>query len=131
MELIAKQLKSEIDFIVKTEDTGSNGALHICRILRELTDMHDHFVISTFGDLGIYKHLNTTYRLDMTGKAKKGDEIRIEAKAAVSRGYSVDITITVYNTRRKNVIARGRFVFELQNAGKERTTLVTDHLMAI
>ncbi len=120
MEHITKQLKSGTEFIVGKEDTNDRGALHICRILRELTGIYDQFVINAFGDLGYYKLLNSSYRLDLTGQAAQGDHIRLDATANVNPGRSVDISVAVYRIGRKpTAIASGHFVFTLQKARKE------------
>lgn len=115
MERIKQQIHSAIEFIVNDEDTNDKGALHLCRILHELTGIYDRFVILTFGDLSYYTVLNSSYHLDFTGQAKKGDLIRLESKAAINPGLWLDINIVAYQTGRKeNIIATGRFVFELQ-----------------
>jgi hypothetical protein len=115
METIKKQMQSAIEFIVHHEDTNDNSALHLCKILHEVTAIYDQFVILTFGDLSYYTVLNSSYHLDITGQAKKGDLVRLESKAAINPGLWLDINIVAYRAGRKeNVIATGRFVFELK-----------------
>ena len=125
MELIKKQMQSAIEFAVKREDTDNKGMLHLCRVLREVTGIYDQFVILTFGDLSYYTVLNSSYHLDFTGQAKKGDVIRLESKAAINPGLWLDISIVAYKTGKKeSIIATGRFVFELQKI-KENLQLAT------
>ena len=113
-------MRSATEFIVGHEDTDDKGTLQICKILRELTGIYDRFVILTFGDLSYYTVLNSSYHLDFTGQAKKGDLIRLESNAAVNTGLWLDISVVVYKTGKKeNVIATGRFVFELQKISND------------
>ena len=115
MELIKKQTHSATVFAVKREDTDNNGWLRFCSLLREVTGIYDRFVILTFGDLSYYKVLNSSYHLDFTGQAKKGDLIRLESKASINPGLWLDINIVAYKTGKKeSIIATGRFVFELE-----------------
>ena len=132
MEQIKKHLQLASQFVVSSEDTNENGALHMCRVLRELTAIYDRFIIMTFGDLGYYSILNSSYHLDFTGQAKKGDLIRLESKATINPGLWLDISIVAYKTGKKeNIIATGRFVFELQKIMKTSATLMQHQLETI
>ena len=115
MELTDKKMHSAIVFAVKREDTDPKGWLRLCSLLREVTAIYDRFVILTFGDLSYYKVLNSSYHLDFTGQAKKGDLVRLESSASINPGLWLDINIVAFKTGRKeSVIATGRFVFELE-----------------
>jgi len=126
MERTRQQIQSAIEFVVSDEDTNDKGTLHICKVLNELTDIYDRFVMLTFGDLSYYTVHNSSYHLDFTGQAKKGDLIRLVSKAAINPGLWLDINIVAYKTGKKeNVIATGRFVFELQKINEDTFAVPT------
>ena len=93
MKLINKQIHLPTEFTVAHEDTNDKDLLHLCRLLREFTGIYDQHVIDTFGDLGYYRVLNSSYHVDLTGQAKKGDRIRLEAKATVYPARLLDVSI--------------------------------------
>jgi len=83
------------DFVVKSKDLSYNNALNIGKIMHEMRNLSEIAILIAFGEIAYPCVRNSSYHLDFTGKAYKGDVVKLELDAVYSFGLSLEVHISV------------------------------------
>lgn len=99
-------------FTVNKKDVNTLGKLTTCKILSEITAQSDQAILLTFGDLGYYRSLASSYSIDFLHQARRGETVAIETSVNFTPGKAVQLVIEMHTTGRKTrPVAIGRFTF--------------------
>lgn len=107
-----KNTRISNEFIVNKKDVNQSGKLTTCKILSEITAHSDQAVLLTFGDLGFYRSLVSSYSIDFLHPARRGETVTIDASVNFTPAQAVQLIIEMRTAGRKaRPVATGKFTF--------------------